>query len=262
MLILERIILLIVGVGFAGCSFVAPTPEYRKVIRYPVKQGDTLYEIGQRFDTNFHEIANLNDLDDPDELEVGMVLRIPYREQRLAIPNSLEQGGRARMTSLPPPPLRDDTSKKPDKWSQGKIALSGARFYVGKLRWPLRVGKITSLFGRRWFSFHEGIDLSAPEGTPVYASHDGEIVYSNNGLKGYGNLVVIRADRGLMSVYAHNSRLLVSRGARVRTGDRIALAGQTGKATGPHVHFETRIKDEKGRYVAVDPLVFLRRPSS
>jgi lipoprotein NlpD len=110
------------------------------------------------------------------------------------------------------------------------------------LRWPLAIVPVVvgSPFGARWGKPHEGIDLPAPIGTPVFAAADGRVVYAGSGVRGYGNLVVIKHAGDLLTAYAHNSVLLVSEGRPVRAGDRIALVGQSGHATGPHLHFEVR----------------------
>ncbi|MBX7145317.1 MAG: M23 family metallopeptidase [Oligoflexia bacterium] len=146
-------------------------------------------------------------------------------------------------------------AKRPTASSAKTVKLSSARRYIGRLLWPVRGAELSSRFGDRWLSFHEGIDLSAPEGTPIYAAHDGIVVYSDDSIRGYGNVIVLRAE-GLLTVYAHNRRNKVSKGQSVHRGDKIAEVGKTGKATGPHCHFETRIKDTAGQNVAVDPLVF------
>ncbi len=110
------------------------------------------------------------------------------------------------------------------------------------LRWPLTTIHVFvgSPFGARWGKPHEGIDLPAPVGTPVFAAADGRVVYAGAGIRGYGNLIVLKHTGGLLTAYAHNSLLLVSQGQAVRAGDRIALVGQSGHATGPHLHFEVR----------------------
>ena len=112
----------------------------------------------------------------------------------------------------------------------------------GQLRWPLAnvAHAVGSPFGARGPRAHEGIDLPAPTGTPVLAAADGQVVYAGNGIRGYGNLVVLQHPGDLLTVYAHNSELFVTAGQAVRAGERIALVGQTGRATGPHLHFEVR----------------------
>jgi murein DD-endopeptidase MepM/ murein hydrolase activator NlpD len=110
------------------------------------------------------------------------------------------------------------------------------------LRWPLEARQVVvaSPFGAREGRPHEGIDLAAAVGTPVYAAADGRVVYAGDGIRGYGNLIVLQHAGDLVTVYAHNAALLVHQGDPVRAGDRVALVGQSGRATGPHLHFEVR----------------------
>jgi len=121
-----------------------------------------------------------------------------------------------------------------------------------QLSWPLKSVHVTSEFGVRNGEPHEGIDFRALSGTPVYASHDGTVLYSGSRIGGYGNLIVLKHPSGISTVYAHNSRLFVRKGHQVRRGQRIALSGTTGKSTGPHLHFEVR-----AGLKAVDPLRFM-----
>ena len=117
--------------------------------------------------------------------------------------------------------------------------------------WPAE-GPLSSGFGRRDGKPHEGIDLAVPEGTPVHAVCDGVVVYSGAKLRGYGRLVIVQHAGNLSTVYAHNSRLLVREGEPVTRGRVIALSGQTGRATAPHLHFEVR-RDARPE----DPLKYL-----
>ena len=116
------------------------------------------------------------------------------------------------------------------------------RVYKGTWLWPLRYGVVSSEYGRRWGRRHKGIDIAADDGDKVYAAAPGEVLYSSSSLKGYGNVVILRHDNEITSLYAHNSKLLVKKGQRVRTGQVIARVGSTGRSTGPHVHFEIRKK--------------------
>ena len=106
------------------------------------------------------------------------------------------------------------------------------------LQWPLH-GTITSRFGSRSGHSHDGIDIGAPPGTDVLAAADGEVVFAD-AHGGYGNVVILRHRNGLLTIYAHHERNLVRKGQEVRAGDPIARVGTTGKATGPHLHFEVR----------------------
>jgi len=107
------------------------------------------------------------------------------------------------------------------------------------LAWPAH-GLITSTFGPRWDEFHRGIDIAVPYGSVVRAAEDG-VVTRSGWYYGYGRVVVIDHANGLTTLYGHNSRLLVSAGDRVEKGQPIALAGSSGRSTGPHVHFEVHV---------------------
>ena len=120
-----------------------------------------------------------------------------------------------------------------------------------KLRWPVE-GKVTSGYGFRGGLHHDGFDISAKEGDPIYAAADGRVLYAGDKLAGYGNLVIIRHSGSLSTVYAHNKENLVSEGDFVTAGQLIGKVGETGRASGPHVHFEVR----EGKK-AVDPSRFL-----
>jgi murein DD-endopeptidase MepM/ murein hydrolase activator NlpD len=111
-----------------------------------------------------------------------------------------------------------------------------------RLLWPIDEGRWVRGFGyvrtTRPDLIHRGVDISAPVGTVVRAAADGIVAYSDNGIRGYGNLVMIVHRNGWVTLYAHNARTTVQPGYRVRRGERIALVGTTGITHGPHVHFE------------------------
>lgn len=118
--------------------------------------------------------------------------------------------------------------------------------------WPAQ-GVLTSGYGWRWGRMHKGIDVAAPVGTPIYAAASGVVERSGWNSGGYGNLVDIRHPDGSLTRYAHNSRLLVSAGQRVRQGEQIAEMGSTGYSTGPHVHFEIHLPNQG----ATNPMAYL-----
>jgi len=111
---------------------------------------------------------------------------------------------------------------------------------VNEWRWPVNDVQITSEFGKRSGHHHDGIDLRAGIGTKVFAAANGKVLYSGSKISGYGKMVVIKHEKKLSSVYAHNSKIYVKQGQNVRRGQLIALSGNTGRSTGPHVHFEIR----------------------
>jgi len=105
---------------------------------------------------------------------------------------------------------------------------------------PLPGAKVISPYGRRGGRQHTGVDLKTKANDNIYAAFDGEVTFSAR-FSGYGNLVRIRHDNGLETYYSHNSKNMVKVGDRVKAGDLIALTGQTGRATTPHLHFEIRL---------------------
>jgi murein DD-endopeptidase MepM/ murein hydrolase activator NlpD len=105
--------------------------------------------------------------------------------------------------------------------------------------WPVR-GTVTSEYGQRWGRLHAGIDIAAPNGTPIYAARAGCVTFA--GVQGgYGNLILIDHGGGVVTAYAHQSRLLASRGDCVEGGAQIGAVGSTGNSTGNHLHYEVRV---------------------
>ncbi len=116
--------------------------------------------------------------------------------------------------------------------------------------YPLANAKVISPFGKRGGRNHSGVDLKTVKNDEIHAVFDGEVIFSGS-FYGYGLLIRIRHDNGLETYYSHNSKNLVKTGDWVKAGDVIALTGQTGRATTPHLHFETRIGGQ-----AVNPNIY------
>ncbi len=114
-------------------------------------------------------------------------------------------------------------------------------------------GRFSSPYGRRWGRFHHGIDLSASVGTPVYAADNGIVTVSNYNKNGYGNLIEIDHQNGMVTRYAHLNSRAVSEGDGVLKGDLLGTVGNTGRSTGPHLHFEVRIEGK-----SKDPMAYLK----
>ncbi|MDB6180538.1 M23 family metallopeptidase [Paracoccus fistulariae] len=112
--------------------------------------------------------------------------------------------------------------------------------------------RLSSNFGRRWGRRHEGMDMAAPTGTPVYAPGDGVVTHASR-QGAYGNLIKIQHELGTETRFGHLSRIRVKVGQRVSQGDLIGDIGNTGRSTGPHLHYEVRMN---GR--AVDPMSFIK----
>lgn len=226
-------LILAIFISLQGCSgYGAKGPERGNATYHRVQKGETLSGIGRRYGVSPDTIALLNGINDPRSIEAGHLLLIRFDGGR-----SPQSMGEVQRASYVPSPS------------------------VGKLFWPVAGGDIVSGFGPRSGSFHDGLDIAAPTGTPVYAAHDAIVAYSSNELGGYGNLIILQSRSSLITVYGHNSKLLVRPGQKVRQGDLIAKVGATGRAEGPHLHFEVRMKDKNSRYVAVDPLPLLNSAS-
>ena len=123
---------------------------------------------------------------------------------------------------------------------------------TGEFDLPVYGYTFTSGFKWRWGKLHSGVDLAVAEGTPVYAADNGKVIVAEDSGNGYGNYIIIDHQNGFKTLYGHNSELLVSVGDIVAKGDKIALSGNTGNSTGPHLHFEVHVNDEK-----VDPQQYL-----
>lgn len=115
----------------------------------------------------------------------------------------------------------------------------------GRFTWPVpNFYKLSSAYGPRGGRHHDGIDIPAPRGTPIVAVDSGTVIYSDNGIRGYGNMIVLSHPGEIFSVYAHNNSNKVKKGQKVRRGQVIGLVGNTGRSTGPHLHFEIRVKNK------------------
>jgi len=125
------------------------------------------------------------------------------------------------------------------------------------LRGPLRVienfgGRMDPVY-HRW-AYHEGIDISGPKGTPIYATGDGYVELTEYSFRGYGNQILINHGFGYHTRYAHLTRVLVQQGQRVKRGEKIGLMGSTGKSTGSHLHYEVLVRNKP-----VNPVNYLSR---
>lgn len=120
-----------------------------------------------------------------------------------------------------------------------------AHLGTGRFSWPVpHFYKVSSHFGPRGRKHHDGIDIPAPKGTPIVAVDTGVVIYSDDGIRGYGNMIVIAHGDDIFTVYAHNKSNKVDKGDRVDKGQVIAQIGNTGRSTGPHLHFEIRVKNK------------------
>lgn len=225
-----------VGLGllsWAGCAPVKTTPPAPPArpaagIHHMVKPGENLFRIAKAYDVSVDELTRLNRLKDSRQIYVGQKIFVPGAARQLPV----------------------DTIAPAEASASGRSVPAPAESSGEGLLWPVS-GTINSGFGPRGSSFHDGIDIAAPEGTPIHAIERGEVIYSDQ-LRGYGNMIILRHPGGMISVYAHNQVNLAREGQQVGRGEMIAKVGSTGRVTGPHLHFEIRKNN-----MAQDPLRYL-----
>jgi len=243
----------------SGCLLVLAVPACMKVdlsqrsvdsdAVYFVRSGDTLSDVGKRYAIDYHLLARRNRIRPPYTLYVGQRLSLWHTApsySHMPIPRSSPH-----ITAVKS--KRHDSArslKSGKKSAEKKFSVAGSKPFVS-LHWPAK-GRVSSRFGRLGQRMHDGIDIAAPEGAPVYAAAAGEVVYADRHLTGYGKLIIIRHRRNQFTAYAHNQRNLVRRGDHVAAGDLIARIGHTGHSSSPNLHFEIR----RGS-TPVDPLVYL-----
>ncbi len=213
---------------------------------YRVKPGDRLYRIALENGQNYRDIARWNNIQNPDQIEVGQVLRVkpPAGDTGTPLPAPVASGSSFASNnpaSVPPatatPPANASAAAAPSAVSSGELRLS----------WPAK----GNVIGRFDDSKNKGLNIGGNAGDPVYAAGAGKVVYSGAGLRGYGNLVIIKHDATFLTAYAHNRTLLVKEGDSVTRGQKIAEMGNS-DADRVMLHFEVR-RDGK----PVDPMKYL-----
>lgn len=223
-----------------GCGHGRPMHQPPPGSFYVAKPGDSLPELARRQGVPVEDLAEINGLPADAPLAEGQVVFV--LEARSVVPASSPD-------ILPPGHLGGPAADADDDEERAG-SVDGKRAFV----WPVRDAVISSHYGRRWGRAHEGIDLAAPQGTPVFAAREGVVLYASDKLGGYGKMVVLQHDGDLLTAYAHNASLLVREGDRVRAGQMIARVGRTGRASAPHLHFEVR----RGQ-IPQNPLNYLPR---
>lgn len=222
MAIIQIIISAVIFLFFSGCTTSVPAPIINgwqqasaKQSNYRVQKGDTLYSIAWAFDLDFKELAKINCLCPPYALKVGQMLKM-------------------------------------SSFSVKVEPLINYKF-TNKWQWPTQ-GKIIRNFSLGVYG-DKGIDINGKFNQPVVATTSGVVVYSGSGLRGYGNLIIIKHNETFLSAYAYNKKLLVKEGMFVKSGQIIALMGNRGNnsAEQGRLHFEIR---QNGK--PINPTLLLR----
>jgi murein DD-endopeptidase MepM/ murein hydrolase activator NlpD len=210
------------GCGSQPQNLAVSTASSRLQQTHVVRRGETLYRIAQNYGVSTAALMRANGLHDPRELRVGQLLVIPSRYESSVI-------GRA-----------DHSLSWPNRPPPEHAFI-----------WPVSGGVVSSPFGIRHGVMHDGIDIAAPVGTPVMAADSGVVVYAGQ-LRGYGNVVIIQHSNHFATVYGHDAVNKVNVGEQVSRGQVIGKVGDSGRTTGPNLHFEIRHDN-----LAYNPLAFL-----
>ncbi len=200
----------------------------RRPVEHVVRPGETVYHIAHVYGVSVQHLLEANHLSDSHDLRVG---------QSLLIPGSYTYASLGGLESSTPGSTMWDVPRASRQFA-----------------WPVWSGTVTSGFGVRHGTMHDGIDIAAPVGTAVRAADSGTVVFVGI-LNGYGNTAIIRHSDNYVTVYGHNSRILVSEGSPVARGQTIAEVGTSGRTTGPNLHFEVRYDNH-----AYNPLSYLAPP--
>lgn len=197
-------------------------------------EGQTLWSLARAHGTSVDAIVEANGLRDANRVRAG---------RRLVIPGRTASSRPSRVTTA------RVNAQRPGEAFTKAASMTAVRIARGFL-WPAR-GQLTSRFGWRRWRHHDGIDIAAPYGSPVYAARPGRVIFAG-WYYAYGRAVIVDHGGGVQTLYGHASKLLVQTGQTVGQGQLIARVGASGRATGPHVHFEVRVNGK-----AVNPMRYI-----
>lgn len=244
-----KIMLLSVAVGFtvamAGCaskpqinnsSRYAMAPNY-----YTVRSGDTLSGIAMRYGLDYVSIAEMNDIPAPYRIYVNQSLRLKkgssprtVSTQVMAQPEQIKRQTIALPTTQPVNPVTQPATSVPStNTTVASVAPNSSLRWIKPTNGPV-------IQGFNLANNVKGIRYGGNQGDPIYAAADGQVVYAADGLKEYGNLVLIKHIDGYISAYAHNSKMFVKSGDNITAGQKIAEMGSTG-ASQVMLEFQIRL---------------------
>ncbi len=234
---------------------------HSKIKTHVVKKGETLWSIANKYDINIDTLIGANDISNMNEIQPGeeiTILPVKGILYNIGPGENIEKIAKKFEISKEKI-INYNNIEDPNKVKEGKtLLLAGAvpefsyKDRLEQMFIPPVNSRISSYYGKRWGRMHEGIDYAISIGTPIKAAGSGRVTYSG-WASGYGLVVIIQHQKGLKTLYAHNSSLLVSNGEYVRRGEVISKSGNTGNSTGPHLHFEVQVN---GR--PANPLNYLR----
>lgn len=234
------------GVAPANAS-PAPSPAPLTGQSHIVARGDTLYSIAWQYSLDYRALALANNLQAPYTI---------YPDQRLSLNiGSVSSNALQGVPAIPAAPAGTAavaSGQRPAAAEASRRTGNVPSRVVEDIAWQWPVeGRVLRTFSGSAATTSRGIDIGARLGDPVYAAADGDVVYSGRGIQGQGDLIIIRHSARHLSAYSHNSSMLVSEGARIRAGDKIAEVGTDGRGS-ELLHFEVRVDG-----APVDPARYL-----
>lgn len=223
-------------------------------VYHTVQPGQTLYRIGQSYGVDARYLARINGIEDPRLLQVGKRLFIPGGSHRKTVsspaastPPPKSRAKTSSVASRTPSPA--STTKSRTKSKTPSMQVSSAS--KGTFDWPLR-GDLLKKFGQKSSGPSKGLEIAGRRGQEIRSAGAGRVIYSDDKIRGYGNLIILKHEGNLFTVYGYNEQNLVKSGAAVRKGDAIARVGVPPGGGAPRLYFEVR----RGKQ-AVDPLFYL-----
>ncbi|HEY7745079.1 MAG TPA: peptidoglycan DD-metalloendopeptidase family protein [Desulfuromonadales bacterium] len=229
-------------------------------VYHTVHEGQTLYRIGRIYGVDERYLARINRIDDPSQLRVGTRIYIPGADRVREVPVLPQPSTPAAPALKTPATVKGASpSPMPAARQQGKTsavnkpkpAAVPAPVVKGKFGWPLK-GTLLKEFGVAGGSPVKGVEISAEPGTPVLSAAAGRVIYSGDGIRTYGNLIILRHDNDFFTVYGFNQKNIVDAGTFVSKGERIALSGAPPAGGKPRLYFEIRRGKEP-----VNPIFYL-----
>ena len=213
--------------------------------------GDTIFSLSRKYKVTPQSIASANNLTLSTQLKIGQQIKIPAGSAPIAntpAPQAqpLQKNVQTVPTTTPQQLVQNENVPAPENVGVVRpntppaVNDTRAPNAAPTFHWPVR-GRILSAYGKKPNGQqNDGINVSVPEGTAIRASEDGVVAYAGNELKGFGNLVLIRHADNWVTAYAHLGAIDVKKDQKIKRGEVIAKAGQTGGVTSPQLHFEIR----------------------
>lgn len=245
----------------APAKMVASADNAGKPGFYSVKSGDTLIRIGMDNGQSWRDIARWNNIENPNLIETGQVLRVTPPEETgvvvrpVSSTNVVTSPAPANTASAPAPASNSASVRPPASAANppnastptNNLANTDSAEDTVSFQWPTR-GNVLAGFDE---VKNKGIDIAGKAGDPVLAAADGKVVYAGSGLRGYGNLVILKHNNTYLTAYAHNQSLLVKEDQAIKRGQKIAEMGNS-DADQVKLHFEIRRQGKP-----VDPAKYL-----